>query len=279
MFLLCTALSALFCGSVFAAEEEPAAETGSTVEELSPDAEASEAEDEEPAPDTDVDYMQLMIRAAFSGDMEALEAANAARNEKIERLQLDCGTLTVEEFLANLTAYAGFSREINYLAVMKEACLTNDRETGIAAQATRNRMIDTLGLTETKISYDDLYLLAKVITGEAGSSWLSAEWKMSVGEVLLNRVASPEFPDTLYACVYQRGQYQCASSWKFENMKPEADCVDAAARLLSGERVLNDPSVVYQANFPQGKSIAKVLYDRYYGYTYLCRSVNQNLYV
>ena len=54
------------------------------------------------------------------------------------------------------------------------------------------------------------YSSASSSSTEAGSAWLSMEWKMAVGEVLLNRVASPEFPDTLAGCAFQPGQYTAA---------------------------------------------------------------------
>ena len=65
-------------------------------------------------------------------------------------------------------------------------------------------------LDEPYIAYDDLVLLAQVIHTEAGSAWLPDEWRLAVGEVVLNRVASPEFPDTLEEVVFQPGQYSAA---------------------------------------------------------------------
>lgn len=59
-----------------------------------------------------------------------------------------------------------------------------------------------------------------MIHTEAGSAWLSMEWKMAVGEVLLNRVASPEFPDTLAGCAFQPGQYTAADEDWFEVLLP-----------------------------------------------------------
>ena len=52
---------------------------------------------------------------------------------------------------------------------------------GLEAERLRNLKIDTLNLDVTKVSFNDLYLLSKIITSEAGSNWLSMEWKMMVG--------------------------------------------------------------------------------------------------
>lgn len=153
-----------------------------------------------------------------------------------------------------------------------------DGDAGRAAEAARNEKIDFLGLDEEKISYDDLALLAKVIHTEAGSAWLSMEWKMAVGEVLLNRVASPEFPDTLAECAFQPGQYTAADEGWFEVLLPFRDCVEAAFRLLSGERVMNDPSVVFQSGGKQGSGVALELKDDIYGSVYFCYSSHPELY-
>lgn len=100
---------------------------------------------------------------------------------------------------------ADFDPGTDYGELMIEAAASGDGEAGLEAEAARNEKIDFFGLDEEKISYEDLALLAKVIHTEAGSAWLSMEWKMAVGEVLLNRVASPEFPDTSPSAPSSRG--------------------------------------------------------------------------
>lgn len=172
----------------------------------------------------------------------------------------------------------GFSLDTDYMESMISCCLSGDFYGGLQAEQERNKKIDALNLDDTKISFNDLMLLSKIITAEAGSSWLSMEWKMMVGEVLLNRVASPEFPNSIEECIYQNGQYYSAGSSYFESLIPFEDCVYAAARLLSGERIINDGSVVFQANFKQGSGTYIKLYDERLGYTYLCYSNYPELY-
>lgn len=174
--------------------------------------------------------------------------------------------------------YDGFDPEVNYLEIMKDACLSGDYDLGTEAEKSRNKKIEALSLEEPKIEFDELYELAKIITAECGSSWLSVEWKMSVGEVVMNRVASPEFPDTIHDVIHQPGQYSSANTQYFANLLPFEDCVDVAARLLSGERILNEPSVVFQSSGKQGSGVHTALYDSYYGYTYLCYSSYPSLY-
>ena len=152
-----------------------------------------------------------------------------------------------------------------------------DRERGRLYERLRNAKIDALGLDAPYIAYDDLVLLAQVIHTEAGSAWLPDEWRLAVGEVVLNRVASPEFPDTLEEVVFQPGQYSAADRDWFEVLIPYRSCLEAALRLLGGERVLNDGRVVFQSGGRQG-GVALKLTDSVYGSTYFCYTNHPELY-
>ena len=167
--------------------------------------------------------------------------------------------------------------DTDYLNAMQELCMSGDTTEGEELERLRNMKIDLLEMSEPKIAFQDLNLLSKLIASEAGSSWLPMEWKMAVGEVLLNRVASPEFPDSIADCVYAPGQYYSVMTGAFCSLLPDYDCVNAATRLLYGERVLNDTSVVFQSNFRQGE-IVLVMQDAYLGSTYFCKSNNTALY-
>lgn len=175
-------------------------------------------------------------------------------------------------------AGADYDPEVDYLSIMVRAAACGDIEAGRAAEICRNEMIDQTGSGETKIAFQDLFLLAKIITSEAGSERLSDEWRMCVGEVVLNRVASPEFPDTVEEVILQEGQYAGVNTDEFTYyLNPTEDSVNAALRLLQGERLM-DPWVVFQANFPQGGGVYAKYYDSLYGYTYFCSSSHPELY-
>ena len=172
-------------------------------------------------------------------------------------------------------ASADFDGQTDYMAIMISAAATGDTAAGRQAQKCRDEKIDALSMSYAKINFDDMLLLARVMYSEAGSEWLSDEWKMAVGEVVLNRVASPEFPNSIFKVVTQPRQY---GNLAYSSMRPSARCAALAVRLLEGERVLNEPSVVFQANFVQGSGIYRVFYDRLLGATYLCYSSRRGLY-
>lgn len=95
------------------------------------------------------------------------------------------------------------------------------------------------------ITYLDLLLLSRLIAAETGPEWPDSP-AMAVGEVALNRVASPEFPDTLEEVLYQKGQYEPVLKESWVDLRPTEHTIRLALRLLKGERVLNDPRVVFQ---------------------------------
>ena len=173
-----------------------------------------------------------------------------------------------------------YEPEINYMDTMIKCAAKNDISWGTAVEVSRNEKIADLGAATSyaPIAFEDLHLLSKIMYAEAGSEWLSDEWKMAVGEVILNRRASSEFPDTIADVIYQRGQYYSKGSIYFQNIMPSERCVRLAMRLLEGERVLNNSSVVFQANFPQGSGVHVQYWDKYLGSTYFCYSNYPNKY-
>lgn len=174
-------------------------------------------------------------------------------------------------------AQATYDENVDYSAAMKQAAIIGDYEAGVAAQQLRDEKIDDLGLQSKSFTFEDLMLLSKIIYAEAGSEWLSDEWKKCVGEVVLNRVDSQEFPNSLKEVLEQPGQYYGSNSRYFNSLLPTARCVDCALSLLNGERQL-EPSVVFQANFTQGGGTHTAVYDKYLGWTYFCYSSNIELY-
>lgn len=87
-----------------------------------------------------------------------------------------------------------------------------------------------------EVSSDDLNLLAAIIYCEAGNQ--SREGKVAVGAVVMNRVASSLFPNTIYDVIYQSGQFTPAYSGALANALANGvpdDCVEAAQAALNGE--------------------------------------------
>ncbi len=90
---------------------------------------------------------------------------------------------------------------------------------------------NALGINMTRQESNDLYMLAKCIHAEArGEPYIG---KVAVGAVILNRVASPDFPDTIYGVIYQPWAFTAVHDGQI-NLEPEAASYQAATDALNG---------------------------------------------
>ena len=118
---------------------------------------------------------------------------------------------------------------------------------------------------EPVIDEAELEMLACVIYGEAGGNACSDLARRYVGDVVLNRVADPRFPDTLEEVLLQEGQYGrfhwTGIVWpERAQYEVEAAAVarayDTARALLSGEHSdIYGAGYIWQAEFPQGTDV------------------------
>lgn len=113
-------------------------------------------------------------------------------------------------------------------------------------------------VVEQGVCDDDVDLLARLLTCEMGCSWIADEQQLYVGSVVLNRVASDLFPDTLQEVIYQPGQYAPAISGWIETVQPDERTIENARWLLENGSVLPE-NVLYQSTVVQGP-----VYDCYY---------------
>jgi len=81
---------------------------------------------------------------------------------------------------------------------------------------------------------EDLYLLAKLITAEAQGE--PFEGQVAVGAVVMNRVKSSIFPNTIREVIYQKNQFSCLP--KLPQTVPTESCLQAAEVAKKGK----DPS-------------------------------------
>ena len=79
---------------------------------------------------------------------------------------------------------------------------------------------------------DDLFWLSRVIFAESGNQPL--EGKMAVGNVVLNRVASPIFPNSVHAVLSQKNQFSTYKGGKLANRTPNESSIIAAKLVLDG---------------------------------------------
>ena len=93
---------------------------------------------------------------------------------------------------------------------------------------------DIMAWGESFYNADDLLWLSRIIHAESRGE--SLEGKIAVGNVVLNRVHSSRFPDTIYDVIFQGNgtQFSPVRSGKIYNEPSEA-CIMAAKLCLEGE--------------------------------------------
>lgn len=99
---------------------------------------------------------------------------------------------------------------------------------GIAGSAT----LGALGISVSSTNQNSqAYLLARVINGEARGEPYTGQ--VAVGAVILNRVRSSSFPNTISGVVYQKGAFDCMTDGQI-NAPVSSSCIRAAQDALAG---------------------------------------------
>ena len=87
------------------------------------------------------------------------------------------------------------------------------------------------GSSSSNYTNSDLYMLAKCIYAEArGESYTG---QVAVGAVILNRVASSSFPNTISGVIYQKGAFTAVSDGQIK-LEPDKTALNAASDAMNG---------------------------------------------
>lgn len=110
---------------------------------------------------------------------------------------------------------------------------------------------------ELTISYDDVDLMARVVSGEScGEPY---EGKIAVASVILNRVLSENFPMTVDEVIRQNGAFSCVIDGEI-NTIPDRSCYSAVYDALKGYDPTNEALFFYNpkiATCPWMENVAK----------------------
>ncbi|MGN1022032.1 MAG: cell wall hydrolase [Lachnospiraceae bacterium] len=216
---------------------------------------------------SDVDFDTLMAEvAASAGDAASVQqAAEEAYNASLAiGNSAEISSIIANQTIVNLAFVAAdsdeeienartaallleqqSSEEGQRMAATAQAAAEASQEAAkAAAQEAANDAAAAAAAAQTaessasQASDSDRKLLAAIIYCEAGNQ--SMQGKIAVGNVVLNRVKSSKFPNTISKVIYQKGQFTPAGSgWLKKVLRkdniPES-CYEAADRALAGER-------------------------------------------
>lgn len=196
----------------------------------------------------------LNVRAEASEEAKVLSVAN-----KGDKLVYDKKADKVEGWVA-VTVKAGDGYvSAEYVKVKLGTTEAVSIEEEIAAQkakaaAAAKSSSATTQNAPTSASVDDTTLLAAIIQCEAGSECY--EGKVAVGAVVLNRMRSSRYPNSISGVIYQRGQFGPARNGSLarvlSNGNISSSCRQAAADALAGSDPTGGKLNFHRANGAPG---------------------------
>lgn len=153
-------------------------------------------------------------------------------------------------------------------------------ELSVEPRVTNNcRMVSGAGITahmnalryaymnepELMTTEGEIDLLARLMTAEQGYNADEEDYYLT-GSVVINRIKSNSFPNSMYEVIYQSNpdQYQCISNGSI-NREYDEVAWEIAEELLTYGTSINE-RVVYQAEFEQGSEIYTQRGNTYYCY-------------
>lgn len=197
-----------------------------------------------------------LVATSFATGAGALTATAGARAEDTALTAVTCAVLRqgakggeVKEVQRRLKQWGYYSGAVDgvYGPATAEAVKKFQRKNGLTADGIVGKATyAALGMNDSvrvlqgsssttsggsSYTSSDLYLLAKCIYAEArGESYTG---QVAVGAVILNRVRSSSFPNTISGVIYQRGAFTAVSDGQI-NLEPDKTAMNAASDAING---------------------------------------------
>lgn len=176
----------------------------------------------------------LLLAVVFTAAALAFSFARAETLRRGSRGEL---VKQVQTRLKNWGYYAGSVDGI-FGSGTESAVKAFQRKNGLAADGiVGKRTAAALGInldgasTQSSANSGNLDLLARLVHGEARGE--PYRGKVAVAAVVLNRVKSASFPNTIAGVIYQSGAFDAVSDGQI-NLKPDSDSIKAARDAMNG---------------------------------------------
>ena len=193
--------------------------------------EANDTGFEEEVQEEELSYEQTKQVLVFNDIEESTERLDFCNSVESNDLQENIQSILAEDVK---------KKETN--AVINDAS-NNVTETLSSLEDEQKKQENQVGepiYTNLDVNVDDEYLLATIIFCEAGNQ--SYEGKVAVGNVVLNRVASGKFPNTIKDVIYASGQFEPVSTGWFDRELTKGtvneSCLQAARDALNGVNIV-----------------------------------------
>ena len=175
-------------------------------------------------------FMLALFAILYSGTFVLIDAFT--NNEAIVITASQSENKQIQQRLKELGYYSGSIDGIIGSQSLK-AIKNFQRDYGLTVDGIVGpKTLSALGLTSsTSYTSQDLYLLAKCVHAEArGEPYVG---QVAVAAVILNRVDSPEFPNTISGVIYQPWAFTAVNDGQI-NLEPNDSAYSAAKDALNG---------------------------------------------
>ena len=176
-------------------------------------------------------------QSLLESDMAELTSLKAELNTEVTNLKK-----SIYNIQSQLDTTSSSIKEAEALCLEYEEKLEEEKAAAQLAAIAAMQASDEVSYKGTKLDYTqtDLAMLAAIIECEAGNQ--SYEGKLAVGSVVVNRVLSPKFGDSIASVIYASGQFSPVASGRFAIVLARGatdECVSAAYEVLNGNITIN----------------------------------------
>ncbi|RAP77760.1 cell wall hydrolase [Paenibacillus montanisoli] len=174
-----------------------------------------------------------------------LHARLSATDKVIELKTVQPATVTEEYGLDGIIAQYGSSKTglLKRNGLLKTAEVTPGTKLSVVVP-------DFLGKPAKPFTEADLKLLAKITMVEAG--YESYQGQLALANVILNRVKSGKFPDSIRGVIYSGRQFPPAHNGLLDKSKPHASALRAAKDALNGKNNIGNAVYFYNPAVTKG---------------------------
>lgn len=173
----------------------------------------------------------ILISAMLPAAVLAENLRYGSRGDKVKELQQKLKRWGY--YTGSIDGIFGSGTQAAVKNFQKKTGLTADGIVGpkTAAALGMNLTSSSSSSGSSSSSSGDLYLLARLVHGEARGE--PYKGKVAVAAVVLNRVKSSSFPNTIAGVIYQRGAFDAVSDGQI-NMQPDNESIRAARDAMNG---------------------------------------------
>lgn len=180
-------------------------------------------------------------------EQQQTQISNTLNNDYTQirsSFDLDVSDINVGNITATRNTY------LNELAELSEPISSIIIQT--TSENKKDTTIEPVTLYDT-LSENEIMMIEITIQHEVGN--FSKEYKTYVAELIRNRLASEDFPDTVTEVLFQKGQFQGISNWLYSGIIPDEETKEVVKEVFSAEDTSHSATYYYNPKLSEYDSL------------------------